>query len=103
MSASMLEIDSDRESYNIMRKHLVSQARDWINWMTTIYSQLYFYRHLYDTHTLLKRTPRVGPCFSLLSLFDSLYLLIAGPKGLSYKRVDYILHRRGTLDFKWQG
>ena len=57
--------------------------------MTTIYSQLYFYRHLYDTHTLVKRTPRVGPCFSLLSLFHSLYLLIAGPKGLSYKRVDY--------------
>ena len=36
------------------------------------YSQLSLNGHLYKTDTSVKRTPRVGPCFSLLSLFDSL-------------------------------
>ena len=45
------------------------------------------------TDTSLKRTPRVGPCLSLLSLSDSLYktdislrpTLSAGPKGVRLK------------------
>ena len=37
-----------------------------------LYSQLSLNRHLYKTDTSVKRTPGVGPCFSLLPLFDSL-------------------------------
>ena len=36
------------------------------------YSRLSPNGHLYKTDTSVKRTPRVGPCFSLLPLFDSL-------------------------------
>ena len=36
------------------------------------YSQLSLNGHLYKTDTSVKRTPRVGPCLSLLPLFDSL-------------------------------
>ena len=36
------------------------------------YSQLSLNGHLYKTDTSVKRTPRVGPYFPLLSLFDSL-------------------------------
>ena len=36
-------------------------------------SRLSLNGHLYKTDTSLKRTPRVGPCLSLLLLFDSLY------------------------------
>ena len=37
-----------------------------------LYSQLSLNGHLYKTDTSLKRTPWVGPCLSLLPLFDSL-------------------------------
>ena len=36
------------------------------------YSRLSLNGHLYKTDTPLKQTPRVGPCLSLLPLFDSL-------------------------------
>ena len=36
------------------------------------YNRLSLNGHLYKTDTSLKRTPRVGPCLSLLPLFDSL-------------------------------
>ena len=36
------------------------------------YSRLSLNGHLYKTDTSLKRTPGVGPCLSLLPLFDSL-------------------------------
>ena len=36
------------------------------------YSRLSLNGHLYKTDTSVKRTPRVGPCFALLPLFDSL-------------------------------
>ena len=36
------------------------------------YSRLSLNGHLYKTDTSLKRTPKVGPCLSLLLLFDSL-------------------------------
>ena len=36
------------------------------------YSRLSPNVHLYKTHTSVKRTPRVGPCFCLFPLFDSL-------------------------------
>ena len=36
------------------------------------YSQLSLNGHLFKTDTSVKRTPRVGPYFPLLSLFDSL-------------------------------
>ena len=36
------------------------------------YSRLSLNGHLYKTDTSLKWTPRVGPCLSLLPLFDSL-------------------------------
>ena len=36
------------------------------------YSLLYLNGHLYKTDTSVKRTLRVGPCLSLLPLFDSL-------------------------------
>ena len=36
------------------------------------YSRLSLNGHLYKTDTSVKRTPRVGPCLSLLPLFDSL-------------------------------
>ena len=38
----------------------------------SVYSLLSFNRHLYKTDTSVKRTLRVGPCLSLLPLFDSL-------------------------------
>ena len=37
-----------------------------------IYSRLSLNRNLYKTDTSVKRTPRVGPCLSLLPLIDSL-------------------------------
>ena len=37
-----------------------------------IYSRLSLNRHLYKTDTSVKQTLRVGPCLSLLPLFDSL-------------------------------
>ena len=37
-----------------------------------MYSQLSLNGHLYKTETSVKRIPRVGACFSLLSLYDSL-------------------------------
>ena len=37
-----------------------------------VYSLLSLIGHLYKTDTSVKRTPRVGPCLSLLPLFDSL-------------------------------
>ena len=37
-----------------------------------VYSQLSLDRHLYKTDTSVKRTPRVGPCLSLLPLVHSL-------------------------------
>ena len=37
-----------------------------------MYSRLSLNGHLYKMDTSLKRTPRVGPCLSLLPLFDSL-------------------------------
>ena len=37
-----------------------------------IYGRLSLNGHLYKTDTSVKRTPRVGPCLSLLLLFDSL-------------------------------
>ena len=36
------------------------------------YSRLSLNGHLYKTDTSVKRTPRVGPCLSLLLLFDFL-------------------------------
>ena len=36
------------------------------------YSRLSLNGHLCKTNTSVKRTPRVGPCLSLLPLFDSL-------------------------------
>ena len=36
------------------------------------YSRLSLNGHLYKTDTSVKRTPRVGPCLSLLLLVDSL-------------------------------
>ena len=36
------------------------------------YSQLSLNGHLYKTDTSIKPTPRVGPCLSLLPLFDFL-------------------------------
>ena len=36
------------------------------------YSRLSLNGHLYETDTSVKRTLRVGPCLSLLLLFDSL-------------------------------
>ena len=39
---------------------------------TMVYSRLSLNGHLYKTDTSVKRTPRVGPCLSLLPLFDSL-------------------------------
>ena len=36
------------------------------------YSRLSLNGHLYKTDTSVKQTPRVGPCLSLLPLFDSL-------------------------------
>ena len=38
----------------------------------TLYSRLSLNGHLYKTDTSVKRTLRVGPCLSLLLLFDSL-------------------------------
>ena len=37
------------------------------------YSRLSLNGHLYKTDTSVKRTPRVGPCLSLLPLCDFLY------------------------------
>ena len=37
-----------------------------------VYSRLSLNGHLYTTDTSVKRTLRVGPCLSLLPLFDSL-------------------------------
>ena len=37
-----------------------------------LYSRLSLKGHLYKTDNSVKRTPRVGPCLSLLPLFDSL-------------------------------
>ena len=37
-----------------------------------MYSQRSLNGNLYKTDTSVKRTPRVGPCLSLLFLFDSL-------------------------------
>ena len=37
------------------------------------YSGLSFNGHLYKVDTSVKQTLRVGPCLSLLLLFDSLY------------------------------
>ena len=39
----------------------------------SVYSLLSFNGHLYKTDTSVKRTLRVGPCLSLLPLFDSLW------------------------------
>ena len=39
---------------------------------SSTYSRLSPNRHLYKTSTSVKRTLRVGPCLSLLPLFDSL-------------------------------
>lgn len=57
MSASMLELDSDQESYNYVET-LGKQARDWINWMTTIHAQptLFLQTPLQDTHLGKKDT-----------------------------------------------
>ena len=38
----------------------------------SVYSRLSLNGHLYKTDTSVKRTLRVGPCLSLLLLFDSL-------------------------------
>ena len=55
--------------------------RDWQIWFSIrrfrcieflFHSRLSLNRHLYKTDTSVKRTPRVGPCHSLLLLFDSL-------------------------------
>ena len=40
--------------------------------MHKVYSRLSLNGHPYKTDTSVKRTPRVGPCLSLLPLFDSL-------------------------------
>jgi len=40
--------------------------------MQTLYSRLSLNGHLYKTDTSVKQTPIVGPCLSLLPLFDSL-------------------------------
>ena len=42
------------------------------NWSETEYDQPCLNGYLYKKDTSLKRTPRFGPCLSLLSLFDSL-------------------------------
>ena len=39
---------------------------------SVFYSRLSLNGHLYKTDTSVKWTPRVGPCLSLLPLFDSL-------------------------------
>ena len=39
---------------------------------SSTYSRLSLNRHLYKMGTSVKRTLRVGPCLSLLPLFDSL-------------------------------
>ena len=49
------------------------------------YNRLSLDGHLYKTDTSVKRTPRVGPCLSLLQSFIWLFIrrtLIAGPKGV---------------------
>ena len=38
--------------------------------MEALYSRLSLNGHLYKTDTSVKRTPKVGPCLSLLPLFD---------------------------------
>ena len=48
-----------KSSENMTKKHMV-------------YSRLSLNGHLYKTDTSVKRTPRVGPCLSLLPLFDFL-------------------------------
>ena len=56
------------------------------------YSQLSLNGHLYKMHTSVKRTPRAGPCLSLLLLFDSKsvislrWTLSTGPKGVRLRK-----------------
>ena len=67
---------------------------------TMLYSQLSLNGHLYKTDTSIKRTPRVGPCISLLPLL-TLYkmdtsvrrTLSAGPKGVCL-RESWLYHQR---------
>ena len=40
--------------------------------LKALYSGLSLNGHLYKTNIFVKRTPRVGPCLSLLPSFDSL-------------------------------
>ena len=61
------------------------------------YSRLSLNGHLYKTDTSVKRTPRVGPCLSLLPLFDSIRRtslldrhLVPAPKVSDLERVDCI-------------
>ena len=50
----------------------IAQCNSFLNTEEGLYSQLPLNRHLYKTDTLQKRTPRVGPCLSLLLVVDSL-------------------------------
>ena len=54
--------------YHLKKKILIARYRDY----NPDYSRLSLNGHLYKTNTSVKRTPRVGPCLSLLPLFDSL-------------------------------
>ena len=44
-----------------------------INYRTDKYSRLFRDGPLYKTNLSVKRTSRIGPCLSLLPLFDSLW------------------------------
>ena len=50
----------------------IAQCNSFLNTEEGLYSQLPLNRHLYKTDTSQKRTPRVGPCLSLLLVVDSL-------------------------------
>ena len=75
-----------------------------LTWYACIYSRLSFNGHLYKTDTSVKRTPRVGPCLSLLP-YLILYktgtslrgTLSAGPKGV-VERVDCRLNIKVPLN-----
>ena len=61
-------------SFSLYSTCLIRTPRQCGHWTVVFakYSRLSLSRHLYETVTSVKRTPRVGPCLSLLPLFDSL-------------------------------
>ena len=49
--------------WSILKRQIVSESSALTFWQ---YSRLSLNGHLYKTDTSVKRTPRVGPCLSLL-------------------------------------